>query len=61
MVHYPTSTCSQKFSRCLINKLTKTIAISACTIKEAVAAPPKNGVIGLGVSFIARTGQKTGL
>ena len=59
--NYSTRSCSQKFSRFWINKPTKAIAISVCIITEAVVAPPKNGVIGLGVSFNARKGQKTGL
>ena len=44
-----------------MNKPTKKTAMSECTTMEAVNAPPKNGVIGLGVSFNDRNGQKTGL
>jgi len=38
----------------------KRTTISACISRDAVASPPRIGTIGLGVSFEARKGQKSG-
>ncbi len=58
---YSTSSCSQKFLRFLANRPMKRTPISVCISSDAVVSPPKSRTIGLGVSFEARKGQKTGL